>query len=993
MLSGQRSCWFLFVLFVGFAVSLSRCQCGDSTVTQFPQIIVTPENLVFSVIPVGEKEEKSAVVRARGRTLTISAISIVTEQGQDAFTLLDKKSWSFPLKLEPEETLTLKVRYSPLQAGSAKGYVKILSDARNAASDSSTKVRLLSAVVGGRLLAEPNPMEFGAVPPKQNKTLPLTLTNKGEAALTLQKTTFSNDRDQQFAFVEAPKFPLEIKPGKSLTWKIRFAPKVAQADALLQLHLEGETATYDVRLVGAMARPHLEVEPLLLVFRQVPQKKSKTLPLTLRNKGTLAVKITALDFAANSSPPFSLSDAPKLPLILEPQKERVLKVTFQAASDKPVTGALAIKSDDPNKPEINVVLEGNPTGCRLAATPKKLTFTYNGEQQVTLSNSGSSECELSKIAFRADSSKAFSFGTPPPQGKKLPPNGTAVIAVRYTSQGKKVEDGWVVVESNDSKQPKLEIPVSTRPTTGKPCEITISPTILQFGLVAPGKAKMLPVEVRNSGYGECTLKKAQLNDPFGVFRIPTLPGAGKKIGAGQTFKIEVTFAPSRQLNAQATLELLTDDPVTPRGSVMLYGYAGKACLEVVPSPLDIGSVKVGCRSLDQHLEIFNTCSSPLEIRALQWKAGSGSSKEFSLIRPPRLPQTLASAESLQLLVRYKPTALGADQTTLQITNSAPGQSPFAVVVQGKGVSTDAQKDVFTQTNQAKIDVLFVIDDSNSMKDKQQSLSSNLNSFMQWASRLKADYHIAVTTTDVDCGTKYTPGSNGLCNRPTRPPIPRAGCFRGSPKIITQQTPNALQVFANNVKVGLQGSGKEQGIEAAYQAFQPARLKDCNQGFLRPDATLSIIFVGDEPDSSPEAVSFYVKFFATLKQGRRDRVRASSVVGPPSGCTVNGFRVKPCPHYWDIATQLKGVQASICASNWASTLSQLGSLTFGLKRQFFLSQPADPSSITVKVNGKTIPQGTQGWTYDAASNSIVFASNAIPDPNAKIEVHYKARCLH
>jgi hypothetical protein len=346
-------------------------------------------------------------------------------------------------------------------------------------------------------------------------------------------------------------------------------------------------------------------------------------------------------------------------------------------------------------------------------------------------------------------------------------------------------------------------------------------------------------------------------------------------------------------------------------------------------------------------------------------------------------------------VSYKPDDLGPDQTSLEFHNSAPGQSPISLVVIGQGVDTDERVDIFTQKDQAKIDVLFVIDDSNSMSDKQQSLSSNLNTFIQWATRLKADYRIAITTTDVDCdvGSKYTPASNGLCNRPNRPTIPRAGCFRGSPSVLTPQTPNILQVFAQNVKVGVDGSGQEAGIHASYLALQPNRITGCNKDFYRPNAALSIIYVSDEPDSSPEEVDFYVKFFLGLKNGRSEMIRASSVVGPPpNGCRVNGFNVKYAEDYWDIARQLRGVQESICSSNWATTLSQLGGLTFGLQRQFFLTQPAEPNSIQVKVNGQIVNQGNQGWTFDSQSNSITFDTSAVPEHGKQIEVRYKTRCL-
>ena len=95
----------------------------------------------------------------------------------------------------------------------------------------------------------------------------------------------------------------------------------------------------------------------------------------------------------------------------------------------------------------------------------------------------------------------------------------------------------------------------------------------------------------------------------------------------------------------------------------------------------------------------------------------------------------------------------------------------------------------------------------------------------------------------------------------------------------------------------------------------------------------------------------------------------------------------------MAKALRGISDYLGNTKWGQTLSQLGSITFGYKTQFFLSRPADPASIKVKVNGQAVAKGTTtGWSYDSSNNSILFSSKSVPGSGALIEVSYKALCL-
>jgi hypothetical protein len=100
---------------------------------------------------------------------------------------------------------------------------------------------------------------------------------------------------------------------------------------------------------------------------------------------------------------------------------------------------------------------------------------------------------------------------------------------------------------------------------------------------------------------------------------------------------------------------------------------------------------------------------------------------------------------------------------------------------------------------------------------------------------------------------------------------------------------------------------------------------------------------------------------------------------------------------EVARLTGGIFQSICTSNWAQALQNLGIDAFAAIREFPLSRPADQGTITVTVNGVTVPQAScegcpDGWTYYPDTNSIYFGDNVVPDKGDRIEVHYTAACL-
>jgi hypothetical protein len=229
------------------------------------------------------------------------------------------------------------------------------------------------------------------------------------------------------------------------------------------------------------------------------------------------------------------------------------------------------------------------------------------------------------------------------------------------------------------------------------------------------------------------------------------------------------------------------------------------------------------------------------------------------------------------------------------------------------------KDIPVKLNR-KIDILFLIDDSPSMLDKQNNLKANFGNFINVLNTIEGglpDVHIGVATSDL--GTK---GADDASPAPAIGSGPGACSGQGKAgNLQTQSTPLVTGVFISDslaadgitrttnytgslanafaaiASVGAGGCGFEQHLEGAKRALSN---NPANAGFLRSDALLAIVFIMDEDDCSisksallgpdtntlgPLQSMRCTRFGITCATGGADS-NAMNQVGPKGMCNSN-----------------------------------------------------------------------------------------------------------
>jgi hypothetical protein len=284
------------------------------------------------------------------------------------------------------------------------------------------------------------------------------------------------------------------------------------------------------------------------------------------------------------------------------------------------------------------------------------------------------------------------------------------------------------------------------------------------------------------------------------------------------------------------------------------------------------------------------------------------------------------------------------------------------------------QDRIVQTTSAKVDILFVVDNSSSMSDNQDALASNFPAFMDYFVGSGLDYHIGVVSTD--------------------PSAAYVGKLIKSGEVvfIDSNTPDPLDVFGDMVRIP-EGSSDERGREAVYHALVTER-DAANAGFVRDEAALHITVVSDEDDHSRAEPVTKDEFVVMLNQARPtdDMVSFNSIVNPPPGNLVN----QAGEAYLYVTDLVGGLKRDIKSGDWSTMLVDLGLQATGLKREYFLSQVPVDGSITVEVlfEGDTVTylEGATGFLYDPARNSITF-QEYVPPELAEVTIHYELLGAH
>lgn len=294
--------------------------------------------------------------------------------------------------------------------------------------------------------------------------------------------------------------------------------------------------------------------------------------------------------------------------------------------------------------------------------------------------------------------------------------------------------------------------------------------------------------------------------------------------------------------------------------------------------------------------------------------------------------------------------------------------------QGSSGATVAE--AFNQVAGRLLDILVVVDNSNSMAEEQANLATKLAPLLSFVR--DADWQIGLVTSD--------------------PENPKNNCLNG---LVKKSDANPEAKFSALVSgFGIKGSPSERPFLTAVNSLSGNCL---SQPWIRKDSNVAVLLVSDEDNCSLKGndckdsrgnlldyakPSYLVDYLASIRQvGKTARVHG--IIWHPSQT------LKQCPSGWvddlgehrgyflaDAIAQTSGTWGSICDADYSATLANVSkNILVTLNSKFMLQQEPDMNSLHVFIGG--IEQ-TSGFTV--TGRLLEFATP--PADGARITVSYR-----
>jgi len=522
----------------------------------------------------------------------------------------------------------------------------------------------------GTLSLSTSTLDFRGVTVGSSKTLSATVTNSGDATVTITSIAISS----QYFSLAPTNFPLTVNGGQSTSISISFTPDaVAAFSATTTITSDASNGTATFNLAGAGTGNGtlpglLALSPVSEPFGSVTVGTQQTQTVTLTNSGESSVSVSQVSVSGTG---FQVSGI-TTPLTLNPAQSTNFTVVFAPQAAGNATGTVTIISNASNS-TLSLPLSGMGVSAgTLSSSPTSLDFGSvivgkNMSLSETVTNAGGSSVTISQITV----SGGFTLnGITAPL--TLTAGQSANFTVLFSPSSAGSASGSVTLTSNASN-PTLTIPLSG--TGVSPGGLGAEPSSISFGSVTVGNKKSVSETVTNTGGTTVTISSVAVSASGFSFTGITTPVT---LTAGQSATFSVSFTPSSAGNASGNLTI-TSNASNPSLTIPLSGNGvTPGTLGANPTSLSFGTVTVGNKqTLSETLT--NTGGTTVTISSV---AVSGSGFSFSGITTP---VALTAGQSSTFSVSFTPSSAGSASGNLTITSNASNPS-LTIPLSGAGVT-------------------------------------------------------------------------------------------------------------------------------------------------------------------------------------------------------------------------------------------------------------------------------------------------------------------
>jgi len=360
--------------------------------------------------------------------------------------------------------------------------------------------------------------------------------------------------------------------------------------------------------------PDISVSPTSITF--VPDvvvgNSSSPEEVTLSNAGTADLNVSGIGLVTGTDYSVAVGGAnpcPSLAPTIVAGDNCTVQVTFTpTAPANNIADNLAITSNDPDTPTVNVPLSGNGTAApapNISFNPASVVFNdvvfgnSSPPDNVTISNTGNAGLDVSSVSLD-DNTNFFLDVNGGPNGCGSTPfsiamGGSCTVSVAFTPGSVASFGATLTVASNDPDTPSATVSLSGNGTAAPAPNISV-PAMVDLGSVVVN-ASSAPTEVAISNVGNLVLNVSSIAlDAATDFALDLgggsnpCGGGAPTIAGGGNCTVTVVFAPTSVGVLLDNLTITSDDPDEGTVKVLLSGTGLDNVTPVVTSATGSGPI-------------------------------------------------------------------------------------------------------------------------------------------------------------------------------------------------------------------------------------------------------------------------------------------------------------------------------------------------------------------------------------------------------------------
>ncbi len=614
---------------------------GTGTEPAVAKIYVYPTGLSFGYLYKGQTKEDYITIKNQSRNSYLQLSFDIPPS--DDFTV----SHNCPSSLPTLSSCRVTVVFNPQNIGTLEYSFTIKS---NDPDNPSIKVPVKGYSMRNppKIEVSTDSIDFGDVYLGEQKVEKLTIRNKGDKDLKIN-SMYINSKD--FSYTGSCQV---IKGGKECSINVVFNPKtkgVKKGKLYIYSNADNveEGTPVIISLIGnakERPKPVININPSSIDFGKTVIGNPVVRSIEVQNKGNADLSVEA----TVDNPAFTvISQCSRI----QPGNRCELQVRFTPDKIGKIKGKLTLTTNDPEKPDISIPLQGEglpipEPDIDVDKTDFDFGNVYIGNEKkvsISIRNTGTADLEISRIELL---DREY-FKIIKNNCETVAPSKECKIEVSFRPETTGTFSTSLKIFSNDKDEGLVEIRLKGKGVKQPEPVIKLDKTSLYFGEVQIGNSLEKSIIVKNEGDADLKIESISVNDGDNF----SVDSSCSVVKPKDVCSINVIFHPTETGNIRANLVIQSNS-----GNIGV-SLEGKGLSQPEPQitlltdSLDFGSVVVN-KEARKSITVKNTGHADLKINSIKVEGDAFSLGNVVKIQSDKC-SVLKPEEKCKITVIFKPT--------------------------------------------------------------------------------------------------------------------------------------------------------------------------------------------------------------------------------------------------------------------------------------------------------------------------------------------------